>query len=103
MVIKMEYKYVLALLLAAAVGILAVSIAGAHSNGNQNTMMDDGNSGMMGMMGGMGMMNGMMSTDGFVHNEDDIDWMREEMKEHMNFTDEEFNEMAEHCPMMRGR
>lgn len=37
------------------------------------------------------------------HATNDIDWMKDEMKEHMNLTDEEVDEMTEHCPMMRGR
>ncbi len=97
----MENRYALALLFVAAVGILAAGIAVAHGNGSGWTDSDD--LGMMGMMRGMGMMNGMMGTDGFVHSEDDIQWMKEEMKERMNFTDDEFDEMAEHCPMMRRR
>lgn len=89
----MENKYITAGLLAIA-AFAVVSVAGAHST-------DSEGSGMGGMMRGMGMM-GMMNGN-FVHDQDDIDWMKDEMKEHMNFTDEEFDEMAEHCPMMRGR
>lgn len=101
MVVKMENRYALALLFVAAVGILAAGIAVAH--GNSLGWTDSDGLGMMGMMRGMGMMNGMMGTDGFAHSEDDIQWMRKEMKEHMNLTDEEVDEMADHCPMMRGR
>ena len=79
----------------AAIAALSIGLASAHSNNNQNTMMDN-SFGMGSMMNMMGMMGG-----NFIHVQDDIDWMRKEMKEHMNFTDEEFDEMVEHCPMMR--
>ena len=98
MVIDMESKYLLAVIVIAAIATLSIGLASAHSNNNQNTMMDN-SFGMGSMMSMMNMM-GMMSGD-FVHDQDDIDWMRKEMKEHMNFTDEEFDEMVEHCPMMR--
>jgi len=95
MVIDMESKYLLAVIAIAAIAVLSIGIASAHSNSNQNTMMNNsfGMGSMMNMMGMMG--------DDFAHDQEDIEWMREEMKEHMNFTDEEFDEMAEHCPMMR--
>jgi len=93
----MENKYLLGIVVTIAAAAFAVSVASAHSNNNQNTMMD--NSFGMGSM--MNMME-MMSGD-FVHDQDDIDWMRKEMKEHMNLTNEEVSEMAEHCPMMRSR
>src|SRR3989344_1284868 len=97
MVIDMESKYLLAVIAIAAIAVLSIGIASAHSNSNQNTMMNNsfGMGSMMNMMGMMG--------DDFAHDQEDIEWMREEMKEHMNFTDEEFDEMAEHCPMMRRR
>ena len=95
MVIDMESKYLLAVIVIAAIATLSIGLASAHSNNNQNTMMDN----IFGMGSMMNMME-MMSGD-FVHDQDDIDWMRKEMKEHMNFTDEEFDEMVEHCPMMR--
>ncbi len=97
----MENKYILALavLAVATLAALSIGIAGAHDNSvNQRGTMIDDDFGMMGMDSMMGMMSG-----NFVHDQDDIDWMREEMKVHMNFTDEEFDEMAEHCPMMRRR
>ena len=90
----MKNKYLLAVIVVIAVSVLAIGIASAHSSSNQNTMMGSS----FGMGGMMGMMN---SNSGY--NQEDIEWMREEMKEHMDFTDEEFGEMAEHCPMMRGR
>ena len=93
----MENTYLLAAIAVIAVSVLAIGIASAHSNSNRNTMMDN-SFGTGSMMNMMGMMN---SNSG--HNQEDIEWMREEMKEHMDFTDEEFGEMAEHCPMMRGR
>ena len=95
MVMSMENKYLLVAVIAIAVAAFAVSVASADSNTEDQgwPMMGNGfGDGMMGMMG-----------DNFAHDQDDIDWMREEMKEHMNFTDEEFDEMAGHCPMMRGR
>ena len=84
MVIGMENKYLLVAVIAVATAIFAVNVASAYNNDNKNTMM------------------GMMSGD-FAHDQGDIDWMREEMKEHMGFTDEEFDEMVERCPMMRSR
>ena len=101
MVISMENKYLLAIPIA-AISLLAVGLALAHENpGETNTPFGN----MMGNGFGMGGMMNMMEMMGgdFAHDQDDIEWMREEMKEHMNFTDEEFDEMAEHCPMMRGR
>ena len=92
----MENTYLLAAIAVIAVSVLAIGIASAHSNSNRNTMMDN-SFGTGSMMNMMGMMN---SNSG--HNQEDIEWMREEMKEHMDFTDEELDEMAEHCPMMRG-
>ncbi|MBI4174633.1 MAG: hypothetical protein HY517_03235 [Candidatus Aenigmarchaeota archaeon] len=89
----MENKHLLAAVIAIAVAAFAVSVASAH-NTNDNTGNGFGMGGMMNMMGMMG---------GFAHDQNDINWMREEMKEHMNFTDEEFDEMAQHCPMMRRR
>ena len=60
---------------------------------NSNGMMDSNNMmGMMSMMHGNGMMD--------MHDSDDIEWMKTRMKEYMNLTDEEINEMTEHCPMM---
>ena len=95
MVIDMESKYLLVVIAIAAIAALSIGLASAHSNSNQNIMMDN-SFGMGSMMNMMGMMGG-----NFIHDQDDIDWMRKEMKEHMNFTDEEFDEMVEHCPMMR--
>ena len=92
MVISMKNKYLLAVFAVAAIAVLSISVASAHSNTEDQGW-------PMGSGFGGGMMR--MMQDNFVHDEDDIDWMREEMKEHMNFTDEEFDEMAEHCPMMR--
>ena len=68
-------------------------------------MMDGGmmDSGMMSggnaMMSG-GMMQGMMN--GGTHDSDDIEFMQNMMKNHMNISDAEFAEMSEHCPMMSG-
>ena len=50
---------------------------------------------------GSGSMMKMMSGN-FVHDQDDINWMKKEMKEHMNFTDEDISKMIESCPMMSG-
>jgi len=95
----MENKYVLVVLVIAAIATLAIGIASAHSNSRDQDWPTMGNGfGMGNMMEMMNMMGG-----NFVHDQDDIDWMRKEMKEHMNFTDEEFEEMAEHCPMMQRR
>ena len=56
----MESKYLLAVLVIAAIAALSIGIAGAHTNnGNQMGSIDD-DFGMMGMGGMMGMMN-MMS------------------------------------------
>lgn len=90
--------------IAAIVVIAAFGIASAQNdfrNDMGSMMSGDMTSGMMNAQGMMPMMNsmGMMNGD-FVHSKDDIEWMREEMKEHMGMTDEEFNEMASHCPMM---
>src|SRR3989338_6521335 len=82
--------------------VAAIGIASAQNNFSNGMM--GGNSGMMGGMmqdsDMMSMMNSMHGMNGSVHDSDDIEWMRQEMKEHMNMTDEEFNEMASHCPMM---
>ena len=97
---SMENKYILAALTAIALGALTIGAASAHSN-NRNqkgAMMGDDNVGMSGMMGMMSMMQG-----NFVHDKADIDWMKKEMKEHVNLTDEEVDEMSEQCPMMRRR
>lgn len=91
----MELKYMLAVLAIAAIAALSIGIASAHTNSRNQMGSIDDDFGMMGMGGMMG--------GNVVRDQDDIDWMREEMKEHMNFTNEEFDEMAEHCPMMRGR
>ena len=80
----------------AMIAAVAIGTASAQSNSRSS---------MMSMMGGMGnMMSGMsgMHNDGFVHSQDDINWMKEEMKEH-GMTDEEFADMAAHCPMMGDR
>lgn len=91
MVINMESKYLLAATIAiATVSIFAIGIANAHGTNDYTGMMGNGFGG--GMMGG-----------NFVHDQDNVDWMKDEMKEHMNLTNEEVNEMTEHCPMMRGR
>ncbi|MDI6721675.1 MAG: hypothetical protein QMD85_04755 [Candidatus Aenigmarchaeota archaeon] len=87
----MKIEYAMAMLGVLAIGILFIGTASAHSSRNLST---DDDFDMMGMMNGAGMMNG-----DFAH---DPDTMRDEMKEH-GMTDEEFDEMAEHCPMMRRR
>ena len=77
----------------AMIAAVAIGTASAQSNSRSS---------MMSMMGGMGnMMSGMsgMHNDGFVHSKEDIEWM----KERMNLTDEEFADMAAHCPMMGER
>ena len=91
----MKNKYLLAVIVVIAVSVLAIGIASAHRYSNRNPMMDK-SFGTGSMMNMMGMMN---SNSG--HNQEDIEWMRQEMREHMNFTDEEFSEMVEHCPMMQ--
>lgn len=63
-----------------------------ETNGNSETT-------MTGMMQGRGMMGMPLSA---MHDSDDIAWMKEEMKEHMGLTDEEIEEMTDHCPMMQG-
>ena len=74
MVIDMESKYLLVVIAIAAIAALSIGLASAHSNNNQNTMMDNsfGMGSMMNMMGMMG--------DDFAHDQEDIEWMREEMK-----------------------
>lgn len=92
----MKTKYVLIAVLAvlaAGAGISAAHAGGEEAAGTGETMMDAPYKTMSGMMQMMGMHNGL------VHDSDEIEWMREEMKEH-GFTEEEFNDMAEHCPMM---
>lgn len=93
-VISMKDEYLLIALAVASVSVFAIGIAGAHINNQGTPMMGNG----FGMDSMMGMMQG-----NFVHDEDDIQWMKKMMKDYMNFTDEEFDEMAEHCPMMRAR
>lgn len=92
----MKDEYLLAALAVVAASVLAIGVANAHIN-NRSAQIGNG-FGMGSMMGMMNMMQG-----NFVHDQDDIDWMRKVMREHMNFTDEEFDEMAGHCPMMRSR
>ncbi len=81
-----NYSVTVALIAIAAAGILSIGVTGANLDN---------------MMGGNGMMSGMMN--GFVHEQGDVDWMRDMMKNDMGFTDEEFDEMAWHCPMMGGK
>lgn len=93
----MENKYLLVALLAVPV-VFAINVASAHSIDGYN------NSGNGFSMSGMGGMMGMMQgTNGFVHDKDDIGWMKNEMKEHMNLTNEEVDEITGHCPMIRSR
>ncbi|MBI5133442.1 MAG: hypothetical protein HZA83_01900 [Thaumarchaeota archaeon] len=89
----MKNKYLLVALLVVAASAFAISVASAHSTDSSNTGFGMG--GMMSMMQGI--------SGNFVHDQNDIDWMKDEMKEHMNLTDEDVNEMTGHCPMMRGR
>ena len=68
-----------------------------QSYGRAN-MMDGGNAMMgSGMMSGK---NSMMNSG--MHDADDIEWMRNEMKEQMDLSDEQINSMIKSCPMMRG-
>lgn len=97
----MKNKHALVALAVAAISIFVIGAAEAQSNDGYGPMMgggygmtgDSGNFAGGGMMGGMGN----IMQGNFVHDEDDTQWMRK----YMNLTDEDFDEMAEHCPMMR--
>ena len=82
----------------AVVAVVAYAIGqsnGAYGYGMMNRQYASGMMGS-GMMSGK---NSMMNSG--MHDADDIEWMRNEMKEYMNFSDEQINSMIESCPMMK--
>ncbi|MBI4176598.1 MAG: hypothetical protein HY518_05310 [Candidatus Aenigmarchaeota archaeon] len=91
----MQKTFMLSLLVLATAGLLLAGLAKAHMD-NRGTYE---NNAMAGMMNGAGMMGAHM---GQAHDRGDIEQMKQEMKEHMGLTDNEINDMTEHCPMMRG-
>ncbi|HLD49420.1 MAG TPA: hypothetical protein VJB11_03575 [archaeon] len=97
----------------AVVAVVAYAIGQNSYQQNYGMMQSYGRANMMGsgmmsgnMMQGMmgsGMMNGRNSMmNSGMHGADDIEWMRNEMKEYMNLSDEQINNMIESCPMMKG-
>ncbi|MEK6853035.1 MAG: hypothetical protein AABX59_04095 [Nanoarchaeota archaeon] len=98
-------------IMAALLVVIALGLAYAHNENNQSRYRNGMNAGMMDDMESMGMsgMHGMgMMGMGGMHGMD-LEEMKEHMQEHMEehgFTDEgikeHWQEMKEHCPMMRG-
>lgn len=90
---KKQNTYTLLIVALTAIAIVAIGIATAQVTERPVMPMNFGDEFPM----GMGMM---MHMD-----ESDLEWMKGHMSEHMNLTEEEidemFEEMQEHCPMMR--
>ncbi len=91
---KDNTSVIIGIALIAAIAVIGIASASTFRNTNNDMM----GSNMMGS--GMASMMSSMGMSDFKHDVDDIEFMRKEMKEHMNMTNEEFNEMASHCPMM---
>lgn len=79
----MKTKYLI--VSAIAIGLLSIGVVSAQmmQNPSDNNMMQ----GMMGHMSNM--------------NPENIDWMKDHMKQNMNITNEEIDEIISNCPMMR--